>query len=54
MKFTQDFFETFNDDIDDVIYFVDKSQIKPSSIGSSHLKILNLEDYVLHDVLYIP
>ena len=54
MTFKGDFFETFSDDIDGVIYFADKSQIKPYSIGFICLKILNLADYVLQDVLYIP
>lgn len=54
MTFRWDFFETYSDDINGVIYFADKSQIRPSRIGSIHLKIPNLPNYVLHDVLYIP
>lgn len=47
MTFKRDFFETFSDDIDGVIYFADKSQIKPFRIGSIRLKIPNFEDCVL-------
>lgn len=54
MKFRIDFFETFSDDIDGVIYFVDKSQMKPYVIVSIHSKIPNFVYYVLHDVLNIP
>lgn len=54
MTFKRYFFETFSDDIDGVIYFAHKSQIKPSGIGSIRLKILNFADYVLQDVLYLP
>ena len=54
MTFRRGFFETFSDDIDGVIYFADKSQIKPFGIGCIRLKTLNLTNYVLHDVLYIP
>jgi len=54
MTFRRYFLETYIDDINGVIYFANKSQIKPSGIGSIHLKILNLPNYVLHDVPYIP
>jgi len=54
MKFRRYFVETFSDDIDGVIHFADKSQIKLSGIGSIRLKILNFADYLLQDVLYIP
>ena len=52
--FRRDFFDQFSDNIDGVVYFVDKSQIKPSGICSIHLKIPRLPNYVLNDVLYIP
>jgi len=54
MTFKRDFFETFSNQVDGVIYFVDKSQIKPSGIRSIHLKIPNLAGYVLRDIIYIP
>ena len=54
MTFRRDFFETFNNHIDKIVYFVDKSQLKPSGIGSIRLRLLGLADYILHDVLYIP
>ena len=54
MTFRRDFFETFSDHIDGIIYFSNKSQLKPSRIGSIRLKLPGLPDYILHDVLYIP
>jgi hypothetical protein len=54
MTFRRDFFETFSNHIDGIIYFADKSQLKPSGIGSIRLCLQGLADYILHDVLYIP
>jgi hypothetical protein len=54
MTFRRDFFETFSNHIDGIVYFADKSQLKPSGIGSIRLRLLGLADYILHDVLYIP
>ena len=51
MTFRRDLFETFGDQVNGVVYFADKSQIKPSGIGSIHLKIPKLAYYVLHDAL---
>ena len=45
MTFRRDLFEQLSDNIDGVVYFVDNSQIKPSGIGSIHLKIPRLSDY---------
>jgi hypothetical protein len=42
MTFRRDLFEKFSDNIDGVVYFADKSQIKPSGIGSIQLKIPRL------------
>jgi hypothetical protein len=54
MTFIKYFFETFNDQIDGVVYFADKSQLKPSGIGSVRLKLPIYVDYILHDILYLP
>jgi hypothetical protein len=54
MTFRRDFFETFSNHIDGIVYFADKSQLKPSGIGSIRLHLRGLVDYILHDVLYIP
>jgi hypothetical protein len=54
ITFIRDFFETFSNHIDGIIYFADKSQLKPSGIGSILLRLPGLADYILHDVLYIP
>jgi hypothetical protein len=54
MTFRRDFFETFSNHIDGIVYFADKSQLKPSGIGSIRLRLPGLVDYILHHVLYIP
>ena len=54
MTLRRDFFETFSNHIDGIVYFADKSQLKPSGIGSIQLRLPGLVDYILHDVLYIP
>ena len=54
MTFRKDFFETFSDQIDEVVHLVDKSQLKPSGIGSIRFKLSGLADYILSDVLYVP
>lgn len=52
--FRKDFFETFNDKVDGVVYFANRSQLKPLGIGSVRLKLPRLEDYILSNVLYLP
>ena len=54
MTFKKDFFETFSDQIDRVVHLADKSQLKPSRIGSIRLKLSRLVDYILSNVLYVP
>jgi hypothetical protein len=54
MTFRRDFFETFSNHIDGIVYFADKSQLKSPGIGSIRLRLPGLADYILHDVLYIP
>ena len=54
MTFRKYFFETFSDRIDGVAHLTDKSQLKPSGIGSVRLKLSRLVDYIFSDVLYVP
>jgi hypothetical protein len=54
MTFRRDFFENFNDNVDGIVYFVDKSSLKPSRIGTVRLKLPIFLDFLLHDVLYLP
>ena len=54
MTFRKDFFETFSDQIDGVVYLANNSQLKPSRIGFVKLKLSGLADYILSDVLYVP
>ena len=44
MNFRKFYFEELNENVDEVVYFVDKSSLKPSIIGSIRLK--------LHDFFY--
>lgn len=54
MTFRRDFFEEFTDNVDGVVYFVDKSKLKPSQLGTIKIKLPGLSDFLLHDVLYLP
>jgi hypothetical protein len=54
MKFQRDFFEDFNDNVDGIVYFVDKSILKPSEMDTIRLKLHGLSDFLLHNVLYLP
>jgi hypothetical protein len=54
MTFQRDFFEDFNDNVDSIVYFVDKSSLKPLGIGTVMLKLLRFPTFLLHDVLYLP
>lgn len=52
MTFQRDFFEYFSDNVDGIVYIVDKSSLKPSRIGIIMLKLLGFLNFLLHDVLY--
>ena len=54
MAFKKELFVKFSDQIDGVVHLADKSQLKPSGIGSVRLKLSGLADYILSDVLYVP
>jgi hypothetical protein len=54
MTFRRDFFEDLNDNVDGIVYFADKSNLKPSTIGTIRLKFLGLLNFLLHNVLYLP
>jgi len=54
MTFRRDFFEEITDNLDGVVYFADKSKLKPSGIGTIKLKLLGLPNFLLHHVLYLP
>jgi hypothetical protein len=54
MTFQRDFFEDFNDNVDGIVYFADKSSLKPSGMGTIRLKLPGLPDFLLHNVLYLP
>ena len=53
MTFRRDYFEDFNDNVDGIVYFVDKSSLKPLVIGTVRLKFLGFPNFILHDVLQI-
>jgi hypothetical protein len=53
MTFQRDFFEECYDNVDGVVYFADKSSLKPSGMGTIRLKLPELPDFLLHNVLYL-
>jgi hypothetical protein len=54
MTFRRDLYEDLNDNVDGIVYFVDKSSLKPLGIDTFVLKLLGFPYFVLHDVLYLP
>ena len=53
MAFQRDYFEDFSDNVDGIVYFADKSSLKPSRIGIVKLKLIGLPNLLLRDVLYL-
>jgi hypothetical protein len=53
MTFRRDFFEDFDGNVDGVVYFADRSSLKPSGMGTIRLKLLGLPDFLLHNVFYL-
>jgi hypothetical protein len=53
MTFQRDFFEDFNDNVDGIVYFADKSSLKPLGMGTIRLKLPGLPNFLLHNVLYL-
>jgi hypothetical protein len=54
MTFQRDLFEGFNDNVDGMVYFENKSSLKPLGMGTIKLKFLGLPYFLLHNVLYLP
>jgi len=54
MNFRRDFFEEFTGNFDGVVYFADKSKLKPLGLDTIRLKLPSLPGFLLHDFLYIP
>jgi hypothetical protein len=54
MIFRRYFFKDFNDNVDGVVYFVDRSSLKHSGMGTIWLKMFGLPDFFMHNVIYIP
>jgi hypothetical protein len=54
MTFRRDLFEDFDDNVDGIVYFADRSSLKPSGMGTIRLKLPGLLDFLLHNVLYLP
>ena len=50
---SKDNFEDFSDNVDGIVYVVDKSILKPSGIGTIRLKLPGLSYFLLHGVLYL-
>jgi hypothetical protein len=53
MIFQRDDFENFNDNVDGIVYFANKSSLKPSGIGTAKLKFHGLLDFLPHEVIYL-
>lgn len=51
MMFQRKYFKQFDENIDCIVYFIDKSSLKPSRIGTIKLNFPELSDFVLHVVL---
>ena len=54
MTFRKDCFEELNETIDGIVYFENKSSIKPKGMGTIRLKIPGFPDFLLKNVLYLP
>jgi len=54
MIFQRDFFEELNFDIDGVVHFANRSQLKPFGIGSIRIQLPGYPYFLLHNVLYLP
>ena len=53
MTFRKDCFEELNETIDGIVYFADKSSIKPKGMGTIRLKMSGFLDFSLKNVLYL-
>jgi hypothetical protein len=53
MTFRIDFFEDFDDNVDIVVYFANRSSLKPLGMGTIRLKLHGLLDFLLYNVLYL-
>ena len=53
-KFQRVFFENFNDNVDAIVYFVDKSSFKSLIIGTIKLNFHGFSNFILIDSLYLP
>jgi hypothetical protein len=54
LTFQRDFFEEMNDNLEGVVYFAYRSNLKLMGIGTIRLKLSGVSDLLLHDVLYLP
>jgi hypothetical protein len=54
MTFRRELFEDFNENVYGIVYFADKSSLKPSGMGTIRLKLPVFPDFLLHNVLYLP
>lgn len=48
------YFEDFSNHVDGIVYFADKSSLKPSRIGTVRLKLPKFLYFILHEVHYLP
>jgi hypothetical protein len=50
ITFQRDFFEEFNDNVDGIVYFANKSSLKPLGIGTFKVKLPGLLNFIMHDL----
>ena len=54
MTFRKYYFEELNETINGIVYFADKSSLKPKGMGTIWLKMPGFSDFLLNNVLYLP
>ena len=54
VTFRKDCFEELNETINGIVYFADKSSLKPKGMGTIWLKMSGFPDFLLKNVLYLP
>jgi hypothetical protein len=53
MNFQRQLFEELNENVEGVVYFNDRSSLKPMGIGTMRFKFPGFVNFLLHDVLYL-
>ena len=54
VEFRKYFFQELNDNVDGVVYFLNKPNIKPKGIEIIMLKFFRFTDFLVDNFLYLP